>query len=114
MSVVLIMFVVTEESLRRFGPCARKANGTIVPIKIGPNATLHDVFADYPDAFYALPIPINGIWALSPGNTSPNNFDSAGAPATEVYFTAGPNHASGGLFGYITPSSFQLSEGNDQ
>ena len=60
------------------------------------------------------PLAINGIWALSPGNTSPNNFDSAGAPATEVYFTAGPNHGSGGLFGYITPPSFELSQGNDQ
>ena len=60
------------------------------------------------------PLAINGIWALSPGNTSPNNFDSYGAPATEVYFTAGPNHALGGLFGYITPSSFELTQGNDQ
>ncbi len=29
-------------------------------------------------------------------------------------FTAGPNHASGGLFGYLTASSAELTEGNDQ
>jgi uncharacterized protein (TIGR03118 family) len=63
---------------------------------------------------HGAPLAINGIWGLSPGNTSPANFDSAGAPATEVYFSAGPNHASGGLFGYITPSPFELSQGNDQ
>src|SRR5882672_2820683 len=36
------------------------------------------------------PLAINGIWALSPGNISPANNDPAGAPATEMYFTAGP------------------------
>jgi len=42
------------------------------------------------------PLAINGIWTLSPGNVSPNNSDAAGAPAAEIYFTAGPNHGSGG------------------
>ena len=60
------------------------------------------------------PLAINGIWAISPGNTSPNNFDSAGAPAAELYFTAGPRHGAGGLFGYLTPVSTELTEGNDQ
>src|SRR6266446_4602736 len=60
------------------------------------------------------PLAINGIWALSPGNISPANNDAAGAPAAELYFTAGPNHASGGLFGYLTASSTELTEGNDQ
>jgi uncharacterized protein (TIGR03118 family) len=60
------------------------------------------------------PLAINGIWALSPGNTGPNNFDSAGAPATEVYFSAGPNHASEGRFGYLTPVSSDLTQGNNQ
>jgi uncharacterized protein (TIGR03118 family) len=60
------------------------------------------------------PIAINGIWAISPGNSSPNNYDSAGAPAAELYFTAGPNHGSGGLFGYLTAASTDLVEGNDQ
>src|SRR3984885_308319 len=34
------------------------------------------------------PLAINAIWALSPGNSSPNNDDPAAAPAAEVYFTA--------------------------
>ena len=60
------------------------------------------------------PLAINGIWALSPGNVSPANNDPAGAPATEMYFTAGPNHGSGGLFGYLTAVSTELTEGNAQ
>jgi uncharacterized protein (TIGR03118 family) len=59
-------------------------------------------------------LAINGVWALSPGNVSPNNNDAAAAPATEVYFTAGPNHGSGGLLGYLTAVSAELTEGNDQ
>jgi len=60
------------------------------------------------------PLAINGVWALSPGNVSPSNNDAAAAPATEVYFTAGPNHGSGGLLGYLTAVSTELTEGNDQ
>jgi uncharacterized protein (TIGR03118 family) len=60
------------------------------------------------------PLAINGVWALSPGNVSPNNSDAAAAPAAEVYFTAGPNHGSGGLLGYLTAVSAELTEGNDQ
>lgn len=60
------------------------------------------------------PLAINGIWTLSPGNVSPNNNDAASAPATEIYFTAGPNHGSGGLFGYLTAVSTDLTEGNSQ
>ena len=60
------------------------------------------------------PLAINGIWALSPGNVSPANNDAAAAPATEVYFTAGPNHGSGGLLGYLTPVPAELTEGNAQ
>jgi len=60
------------------------------------------------------PLAINGIWALSPGNISPANNDPAGAPATEMYFTAGPNRGSGGLFGYLTAVSTELTEGNSQ
>jgi uncharacterized protein (TIGR03118 family) len=58
------------------------------------------------------PLAINGIWALSPGNISPNNSDAAAAPAAQLYFTAGPNHGSGGLFGYLTAVSAELTEGN--
>jgi uncharacterized protein (TIGR03118 family) len=60
------------------------------------------------------PLAINGIWSLSPGNVSPSNNDPAAAPAAEVYFTAGPNHGSGGLFGYLTAVSAELTEGNAQ
>ena len=60
------------------------------------------------------PLAINGVWALSPGNVSPNNNDAAAAPATEVYFTAGPNHGSGGLLGYLTAVPTELTEGNSQ
>ncbi len=60
------------------------------------------------------PLAINGVWALSPGNVSPNNSDAAAAPAAEVYFTAGPNHGSGGLLGYLTSVSTELTKGNDQ
>jgi uncharacterized protein (TIGR03118 family) len=60
------------------------------------------------------PLAINGVWALSPGNVSPSNNDAAAAPATEVYFTAGPNHGSGGLLGYLTAVATELTEGNDQ
>jgi uncharacterized protein (TIGR03118 family) len=60
------------------------------------------------------PIAINGIWAISPGNTSPNNYDPTGAPAAELYFTAGPNKGAGGLVGYLTPVSTDLVQGNNQ
>jgi len=60
------------------------------------------------------PLAINGIWALSAGNISPANSDAAAAPAAHVYFTAGPNRGSGGLFGYLTAVSAELTEGNGQ
>ncbi|MGD0097080.1 MAG: TIGR03118 family protein [Terracidiphilus sp.] len=60
------------------------------------------------------PIAINGIWAISPGNASPSNYDAASAPAAELYFTAGPNGGTGGLFGYLSPVSTDLTKGNDQ
>jgi uncharacterized protein (TIGR03118 family) len=60
------------------------------------------------------PLAINGVWALSPGNVSPNNNDASAAPATEVYFSAGPNHGSGGLLGYLAAVSAELTQGNDQ
>ena len=60
------------------------------------------------------PLAINGIWALSPGNLTPANNNPAAAPAAEMYFTAGPNHGSGGLFGYLTAVATELTEGNSQ
>jgi uncharacterized protein (TIGR03118 family) len=58
------------------------------------------------------PLSINGIWALSPANVSPSNADPDEAFATEVYFTAGPGHGPGGLFGYLNAVSAELTEGN--
>jgi uncharacterized protein (TIGR03118 family) len=60
------------------------------------------------------PLAINGVWGIGFGNSSPNDYNSAGAPSAELYFAAGPNHASGGLFGYVTAVSTELVEGNDQ
>lgn len=60
------------------------------------------------------PLSITGIWAISFGGNVANNYDSAGAPAAEMYFTAGPNGQLGGLFGFLTPVSTTLIQGNDQ
>jgi uncharacterized protein (TIGR03118 family) len=60
-------------------------------------------------------LAVNGLWAISPGNSaSPGSYDMTGAPASELYFTAGPNHSSGGLFGFLTPVAAELNGGNDQ
>ena len=61
------------------------------------------------------PIAINGVWGISFGNAaSTNNYNPAGAPSAEMYFAAGPNHASGGVFGYLTAAPADLIQGNDQ
>lgn len=60
------------------------------------------------------PLAINGIWSIAFGNSSPNNYNSAGAPSAEMYFTAGPKQGSGGAFGYVTAVSTDLIEGSVQ
>jgi uncharacterized protein (TIGR03118 family) len=61
------------------------------------------------------PIAINGIWAISPSNgVSTGSNDPAGAPSAELYFTAGPNQGTGGLFGYLKAVSTELTQGNAQ
>jgi uncharacterized protein (TIGR03118 family) len=61
------------------------------------------------------PLAINGLWAISPANgASAGSADPAGAPAAELYFTAGPDHGKGGLLGYLKPVSTELLQGNDQ
>jgi uncharacterized protein (TIGR03118 family) len=60
------------------------------------------------------PLAINGLWSLSPANVSPSSADPDEAPAAEVYFTAGPNKGTGGLFGYLNAVSSELTEGNAQ
>jgi len=60
-------------------------------------------------------LAINGIWAISPGNTSPsNNLDTGAQPAAALYFTAGPTHGTGGMFGFLSAVSTDLTKGNDQ
>ncbi len=53
------------------------------------------------------PITIDGLWSLTPGN------GGSGGNASELYFTAGPDGESNGLFGVLTavpePSSFVLA-----
>jgi hypothetical protein len=59
------------------------------------------------------PLPIYGVWAISPGNVSTSNSDAAAAPAAQLYFTA-VTKGPGRLFGYLTAVSTDLTEGNDQ
>jgi uncharacterized protein (TIGR03118 family) len=44
------------------------------------------------------PLTIDGLWALSPGN------GSGGGSTSRIYFTAGPDGESHGLFGVLTPT----------
>jgi hypothetical protein len=61
------------------------------------------------------PLSINGVWAISPGNSAASgSYDPAGSPAAEFYFTAGPDHGTGSLFGYLKPVATELTVGNDQ
>ncbi len=61
------------------------------------------------------PLSINGIWSISTANSAtPNSYDPDEAPASELYFTAGPNQATEGLFGYLIPVSSELVQGNSQ
>ena len=52
------------------------------------------------------PLTIDGLWGLSFGN------GATAGPATSLFFTAGPNQESNGLFGTITP--VQKLPGNGQ
>ena len=65
------------------------------------------------EAATGVPLAINGLWAIAPGNTGNNN-NAASAPAAELYFTAGPDNGTGGLFGYLTAVTTELIKGNDQ
>jgi uncharacterized protein (TIGR03118 family) len=43
------------------------------------------------------PLAIDGLWAISPGN------DGSGGSSHLLYFTAGPNDETHGLFGVLAP-----------
>jgi uncharacterized protein (TIGR03118 family) len=60
------------------------------------------------------PLVIQGIWSLKPGNVSPSSVDPDDSPFAQVYFTAGPNGETAGLFGYLTAVPTELTEGSDQ
>ena len=61
------------------------------------------------------PLAINGLWDISPGNSaSPGSYDPAATPGGELYFSAGTDHGTGGLFGYLKPVATELTVGNDQ
>jgi uncharacterized protein (TIGR03118 family) len=60
------------------------------------------------------PLVIQGIWSLAPGNVSPSNLDPDDSPRAQVYFTAGPNEETAGLFGYLTAIQTELTQGSDQ
>jgi uncharacterized protein (TIGR03118 family) len=69
------------------------------------------------------PLAIEGLWAITFSNPAPknstagavsSNYDDAGAPAAELYFTAGPHHETDGLFGYLAPVATENTQGNNQ
>jgi uncharacterized protein (TIGR03118 family) len=61
------------------------------------------------------PLVIQGIWSMSFANgATQNSYDPDEAPAAELYFTAGPNAGTGGLFGYLIPVATELVQGNSQ
>ena len=61
------------------------------------------------------PLVIQGIWSMSFANAATtNSYDPDGAPAAELYFTAGPNQGTAGLFGYLIPVATEQVQGNSQ
>jgi uncharacterized protein (TIGR03118 family) len=60
------------------------------------------------------PLVIQGIWSLGAGNVSPSSLDPDDAPRAQVYFTAGPNEETAGLFGYLTAVPSELIQGSNQ
>jgi len=69
------------------------------------------------------PLVIDGLWAITFANPAPKssavdavsaNYDAAAAPAAELYFTAGPNKQTDGLFGYLAPLATENTQGNNQ
>lgn len=60
-------------------------------------------------------LAIEGLWGISFANASTvNSYDPDEAPSAEMYFTAGANGGTSGLFGYLTPVTTELVQGSDQ
>jgi len=55
------------------------------------------------------PIQHDGLWALAFGAGNTNS-----GPANGLFFNAGPNAGTAGLFGFLTPVAADLTQGNDQ
>ena len=53
-------------------------------------------------------VNIDGLWALVFGN------GGASGPGSTLFFTAGPDNETNGLFGTLTPVSAQLQEDDEQ
>jgi uncharacterized protein (TIGR03118 family) len=53
-------------------------------------------------------LKIDGLWALRFGN------DGSAGPATTLFFTAGPNGETDGLFGTLTPVAAEKASGDEQ
>jgi uncharacterized protein (TIGR03118 family) len=53
-------------------------------------------------------VNIDGLWALAFGN------GGASGPGSTLFFTAGPDNETNGLFGTLTPVSAQLQEDDEQ
>jgi len=51
---------------------------------------------------------IDGLWALNFGN------GGASGPGNTLFFTAGPDHETNGLFGTLTPVAAELGENDEQ
>jgi uncharacterized protein (TIGR03118 family) len=50
------------------------------------------------------PMVIDGLWALKVGNGAPTaSPPTSGGASNTLYFTAGPNDESDGLFGALSP-----------
>lgn len=52
-------------------------------------------------------VTIDGLWALEFGN------DASAGPSTTLFFTAGPNSETDGIFGTLTPTAAELSEADE-
>jgi hypothetical protein len=50
---------------------------------------------------------IDGLWALGFGNGDPSG------PGNTLFFTAGPNKETNGLFGTLTPVASELGEDDE-
>ena len=90
------MCIVRDEHSRFFG------DGKITAF--GSDGDFHGLLRD---ATTKKPLAIDGLWTITLGGGRNSNSDT-------LYFTAGPNHGAGGLFGYLSPVSTELTEGNAQ